>query len=49
MFFIAYAYKGQVHVFAEKVKIVSYSSCRTSAMLKYFCPLYYTPAQFSSN
>ena len=39
MFFIAYAFKGQVHVFAGRVKIVSHSSCRTSAILKYFCPL----------
>ena len=37
--FIAYAFKGQVHVFAGRVKIVSHSSCRTSAILKYFCPL----------
>ena len=39
MFFIAYTFKGQVHVFVE-VKIVSHSSCRTSAILKYFCPLF---------
>ena len=39
MFFIAYAFKGQVHVFAERVKIVSHSSCRTSAIFEYFCPL----------
>ena len=32
MFFIAYAYKGQV-------EIVSHSSCRTSEIFKYFCPL----------
>ena len=38
MFFIAYAFKGQVHVFAGQVKIESRSSCRTSAILKYFCP-----------
>ena len=31
MFFIAYAFKGQVHVFAVRVKIVSHS-------FKYFCP-----------
>ena len=30
--FIAYTFKGQV-------KIVSHSSCRTSAILNYFCPL----------
>ena len=41
MFFIAYAFKGQVHVFAGRVKIVSHLSCRTSAILKYFCPLHY--------
>ena len=39
MFFIAYAFKGQVHVFAGRVKIVSHSSCRTSAIVKYVCPL----------
>ena len=42
MFFIAYTFKEQVHVltvFAGRVKIVSHSSCRTSAILKYFCPL----------
>ena len=38
MFFIAYAFKGQVHVFAEQVKIVSHLSWRTSAILKYFYP-----------
>ena len=36
MFCIAYAFKGQVHVFAGRVKTVSHSSCRTSAILKYF-------------
>ena len=40
MFFIAYAFKGQLNVFAGRVKIVSHSSCRTSAILKYFCPLF---------
>ena len=39
MFLIAYAFKGQVLVFAGQVKIVSHSFCRTSAILKYFCPL----------
>ena len=39
MFFIAYTVKGQVHVFAGQDKILSHSSCRTSALLKYFCPL----------
>ena len=46
MFFIVYAFKGQVHVFAGQVKIVSHSSCRTSAILKYFCPLYSTDIFF---
>ena len=36
MIFIAYAFEGPVHVFAGRVKIVSHSSCRTSALLKYF-------------
>ena len=40
MFFIAYTFKGQVLVFAGQVKIVSHWSCRTSAIFKYFCPLY---------
>ena len=39
MFFIAYAFNGHVHVFAGRVKVVSHSSCRTSAIFKYFCPL----------
>ena len=39
MFFIAYTFKGHVHAFAGRVKVVSHSSCRTSAILKYFCPL----------
>ena len=39
LFFIAYTFKGQVHVFAGRVKTVSHSSCRTSAILKYSCPL----------
>ena len=44
MFFNVYAFKGQVHVATGQVKIVSHSSCRTSAILKYFCPLrYMTP------
>ena len=38
MFFIAYALKGQEHVFAGGVKIVSHSSSRTSAILKYIAP-----------
>ena len=41
MFFIAYAFKGRVHVFAGRVKVVSHSSCRTSAIFEYFCPLMY--------
>ena len=43
MFFIAYAFKGHVHAFAGRVIVVSHSSCRTSAMFKYFCPLYPAP------
>ena len=39
MFFIAYAFKGHVHAFAGRVKVVSHSSCRSSAIFKYFCPL----------
>ena len=39
MFLIAYTFKGQVHKFAGRVKIVSHSSCRTSAIFKYFCPV----------
>ena len=39
MFLIAYAFKGQVHVFAGREKIESHLSSRTSAILKYFCPL----------
>ena len=39
--FIAYTFKGQVHVFAGRVKIVSHWSCRTSAILKYFYPSIY--------
>ena len=41
MFFIVYTFKGQVHLFAGQVKIVSHSSRRTSAILKYFCPQVY--------
>ena len=40
MFFIAYIFNRQVHVSAGQVKIVSHLSCKTSAILKYFCPLY---------
>ena len=39
MFFTAYTFEGQVHVFAGRVKILSHLSCRTSATLKCFCPL----------
>ena len=46
MFFIEYAFKGQVHVFAGRVKIVSHSSCRTSVILKYFCPLHMSHFSF---
>ena len=38
MLFIAYTFKGQVHVFARRVKILSHSSCRTSAILDIFVP-----------
>ena len=44
--FIGYAFKGQVHVFAGRVKIVSHSSCRKSAILKYFCSLSGIPKTF---
>ena len=37
--FIGYAFKGQEDMFAGQVKIVSHSSYRTTAILKYFCPL----------
>ena len=40
MFFIAF--KGQVHMFAGQVKIVSHSSCKACATLKYFCPLLFS-------
>ena len=40
MLLIAYAFKEQVHVFAGQVKIESQSSCRQSAILKYFHPLH---------
>ena len=40
MFSIAYAFKGHAHVFAGRVKVVSHSSFRTSAIFKYFCPLH---------
>ena len=49
MFFIAYTFKGQVHAFAGRVKIVIHSSCRTSAILKYFCPLMNRPRFIISN
>ena len=49
MFFIAYAFKGQVHVFAGQVKIVGHSSCRTSTILKYFCPLISITVQSDSS
>ena len=41
MFFIVFTFKAKVHVFVGRVKIVSHWSCRTSAILKYFCPLYH--------
>ena len=39
MFHIASTFKGQKHVFAGRAKIISHSSCRTSAILKYICHL----------
>ena len=39
MSFIVNAFKGQVYVFAGRVKLLSHSSCRTRAILKYFCTL----------
>ena len=39
IFFIVNTFNGQVHVFSGWVKIVSHSSFRTIAILKYFCPL----------
>ena len=39
VFFTAYTFIGQLHVFAGQVKIINHSPCRTSAILKYFCPL----------
>ena len=36
MFFIAFTFKVQVHMFAGQVKIASHSSCRTGAILKIF-------------
>ena len=38
MFSIAYTFKRQLYMFEGRVKIVSHSSCRTSALLKYFVP-----------
>ena len=45
MSFIVYALKGQVHVFAGRVKIVSHSTCRTRAILKYFAPCLLTSSK----
>ena len=49
MFFIAYAFKGQMCVIAGQVKIVSHSSCRTIATFKYFCPLCSIPNLYQAN
>ena len=49
MFYIAYALKGQVNVFAGRVKIVSHCSCMTSAILKYFCPWVALQAIYSAS
>ena len=38
IFFIAYAFKGQVQMFAGRVNVVSHSSCRTSAIFHIFVP-----------
>ena len=46
MFIIAYIFKGQVHVFAGQVKILSHKSCST--IMKYFCPLAYMPSKLRS-
>ena len=35
-------------MFAGRVKIVSHSSCSTSAILKYFCPLYLLSGEHNS-
>ena len=43
IFFIAYAFKGQAHVFAGRVKAISHSFCRTSAVFEYFCTLLVMP------
>ena len=32
MFFIAFAFKGQVHLFAGRMKVVSHLSCWTSTI-----------------
>ena len=34
-------FKAQVHVFGGRVEIVSHLSCRKSAIVKYFCPLWW--------
>ena len=44
MFFIEYAFKGHVHVFAGRVKIV-----RKSAIFKYICPLLIKTALVKEN
>ena len=45
----AYIFKGHVHVFAGRVKIVSHSSCRTSAILKFFHPvMHHLPGTLTS-
>ena len=43
MFFVAYAFKGYVHVFAGRVKVVSHSSSRPAGQVQYlniFVPWY---------
>ena len=46
MFLIAYTFKGQVHVFAGQVKIVTHSSCRTNAKNCNF-ELFLSPVQYT--
>ena len=48
MFFIAYAFKGQVDVFAGPVKIVCHSSSGTSAIIETFLSPVYSSNIFSN-
>ena len=38
MILIAYAFEGQMHMFAGQVKVARHHPCRTGAIFKYFCP-----------